>query len=632
MKANERTQKILEILSNANGPVYSAYITKSLGISKRTLIKDIQEINQSKELITSTKKGYVLNHDEEYEINYLLSTNDNDLETQMLKYLLSINKAISINYISNKFNISLSQLSKCVNNINFRLQDYDMSIKRKNNEIYLYGEENKKRLLIGRIMHKESNDFFMDLDNLDEYFPGFSVSKTAEIINTILDQNNYRVKEYYSINFLINLLVIISRSSYHKGIRETDYEMPEIYEETHVARKLVETIESNYLIVYDDSKKIISELDVVMHGFIENKENTTAVSSIHLLADEFIAKIRNILQNTFDYYHLNINYESFLNVFCMHIDELIKRSNVSINYVPSKLSIKQTDPFVFDVAVYIAQRLNKEFNIKIPDSEINLIAIHIGYAIKQADSYIDRPMITIISNNYQNIADKIITQIRQIYGQQFEIDKVYENINDIPLTVASNSFIISTSKPTQSPFNICYISPFFTLEDQKRISEKLIIYLKIMKNREFSHLLFQYSDYSRFIIKNDKETKKEVIHELSQLAILNGDVNDDFEQHVLTREELSSTAFYNKFAIPHSDKQEAKTTKLYIMINKKGIVWDDQTVYIVFLIVLENKSSAEFRKLYNIIIETLYHDDSLLLNINKINSISDFIRYLSTSN
>lgn len=632
MKANERTQKILEILSNANGPVYSAYITKSLGISKRTLIKDIQEINQSKELITSTKKGYVLNHDEEYEINYLLSTNDNDLETQILKDLLSINKAISINNISSKFNISLSQLSKYLKNINFRLQDYNMSIKRKNNEIYLYGEENKKRLLIGRIMHKESNDFFMDLDNLDEYFPGFSVSKTAEIINTILDQNNYRVKEYYSINFLINLLVIISRSSYHKGIRGTDYEMPEIYEETHVARKLVETIESNYLIVYDDSKKIISELDVVMHGFIENKENTTVVSSIHLLDDEFIAKIRNILQNTFDYYHLNINYESFLNVFCMHIDELIKRSNVSINYVPSKLSIKQTDPFVFDVAVYIAQRLNKEFNIKIPDSEINLIAIHIGYAIKQANSYIDRPMITIISNNYQNIADKIITQIRQIYGQQFEIDKVYENINDIPLTVASNSFIISTSKPTQSPFNICYISPFFTLEDQKRISEKLIIYLKIMKNREFSHLLFQYSDYSCFIIKNDKETKKEVIHELSQLAILNGDVNDDFEQHVLTREELSSTAFYNKFAIPHSDKQEAKATKLYIMINKKGIVWDDQTVYIVFLIVLENKSSAEFRKLYNIIIETLYHDDSLLLNINKINSISDFIRYLSTSN
>lgn len=83
-----------------------------------------------------------------------------------------------------------------------------------------------------------------------------------------------------------------------------------------------------------------------------------------------------------------------------------------------------------------------------------------------------------------------------------------------------------------------------------------------------------------FNIRHQKMTKTDVIHQLSTMAIQNKDVSADFEEHVLNREKLSSTAFYNKFAIPHSDQQSAKTTKLYIMINTAGITWDDQIVYL----------------------------------------------------
>ena len=68
------------------------------------------------------------------------------------------------------------------------------------------------------------------------------------------------------------------------------------------------------------------------------------------------------------------------------------------------------------------------------------------------------------------------------------------------------------------------------------------------------------------------------------------------------------------------------------MVNSAGIAWDDQTVHIVFLIAIDHRASIEFRRLYNSIIETLYRNDSILKNINKIQSISDFIRYFSLNN
>ena len=43
--------------------------------------------------------------------------------------------------------------------------------------------------------------------------------------------------------------------------------------------------------------------------------------------------------------------------------------------------IKKNCPFIYDVSVNIAQKLNKKYNIHIADSEIGYISIHIGYLI-----------------------------------------------------------------------------------------------------------------------------------------------------------------------------------------------------------------------------------------------------------
>ncbi|MGN1343184.1 MAG: PTS sugar transporter subunit IIA, partial [Traorella sp.] len=88
------------------------------------------------------------------------------------------------------------------------------------------------------------------------------------------------------------------------------------------------------------------------------------------------------------------------------------------------------------------------------------------------------------------------------------------------------------------------------------------------------------------------------------------------------------TAFYGKFAIPHSNIQNANVTKLYIMVNQEGILWDSDNIKLVFLILIKKEAANDFRKLYVGITETLYHSNTVFNNIEKINNVEDLKKYL----
>ena len=106
-------------------------------------------------------------------------------------------------------------------------------------------------------------------------------------------------------------------------------------------------------------------------------------------------------------------------------------------------------------------------------------------------------------------------------------------------------------------------------------------------------------------------------------ALKNKDVNENFYNQVLEREKYSSTAFYGKFAIPHSNVQNANVTKLYIMVNQEGVKWDDENIKLIFLILIKREAANDFRKLYVGITETLYHSNVVFNNLDKIKTVED---------
>jgi lichenan operon transcriptional antiterminator len=448
----------------------------------------------------------------------------------------------------------------------------------------------------------------------------------SEMIIGVVKKHHYHVSEYYYMNFIINVLVILSRSDYSYGYcvddaSDCDNSEPEMC----IAKEITKQCEKLNNISYENFDDVSIHVKNILYGFITKAENTIPSSKIHYLPKEFVSKIRSILHDVFSYYNLDINYELFLGVFCFHVWEMLKRCERSLPFAPSSVSVKQTDPYVYEISVRIAHEISTQFNVVIPDSEINLIAVHIGYAIEQ-DYPVDETIhYIIISDNYHGIADKIKKEIELKYDKRAQFQGLYNSLNDVPFRLAISSMIISTKPPVMTPFNITTVSPFFKYQDQKAISEAIEKMIDKQKKNEFAKLFFAYSNSDSFVNASYPMDYLEAIHILAGKAVSDNIVDNDFESHVLERERLSSTAFFNKFAVPHSNMLVAKATRLYIMINRYGISWKSQTVKVVLLIVIDHTASKEFRKLYNIIIETLSNDETIMKNIDKIKSLDDFV-------
>lgn len=628
VKFTIRQLEILKIISSCNEHITSKTITSDLDITRRTLINDIKYINQEKEIIISNNKGYLINDSFIEEIDDILADYQIEEENvdKIIKYILIKNNSLTVNEITEYFYISNSKFLKLLPQINAQLKLYDLKIERKNNHVSIIGDEQNKRQLLGNIIHNESYSFFSDIDNFKDYFPNIPVNEICLETENLINEYGYTIPKYYEINFLINLLVTISRNPF---IISNAYEKSPStirnYDARILAYKINEMLETKFHMHYINKLLTIKEIEQTLDGFISRNGEKPRVFD---LSDSFVKMIREIVEDTFNYYYLtSIDYQEFLSVFCLHVSEMIKRCMNSISYVPTNISIKQNAPYVYEVAVSIASKIAKNFNINIPEVEINLIAIHIGYAIEQAAEKASiAPIILVSSFPGSNtiLADKIVKEI----GYKVQIMGFYSSTSDIPYRLYKSCLIITTEEDVNRNIRKCIVSPFASDKDIIKVQEAITTFIKEKNANEVSNLINKYLTKDTFYVLNEKMDKYEAINFLCEKALDNNDVLEDFHNQVISRENLSSTCFFDKFAIPHSNIQNALSTKLYVMVNNAKVTWNKSKINLVCLILIKRDTNDDFRKLYAGLSDILYDNNLLFNNIDKIKNLDDFLYFL----
>lgn len=625
---SKRQLEILNIIYTHNDYVISSSIVNKLKITRRTLINDIKVINNEHELILSSNKGYLINKKYNEYINDILSNNYNNEENidSIIKYIMVNQGKSSISNITNDFYISSSKLIKLLPSIDETLKKYNLQLKRKNNNLDIIGEEKDKRRMMAHIIHNESYSFFSDIENFKDYFPNLAIEEICPAIIEIINKHGYSIPKYYEMNFYINILMILSRNPFIiSNSFEKSPSTTRNYDSRVIAYEINEMLEDKFHMHYINKLITIKEIEQTLDSFLAGDQlDPTSYD----LSKSFVAIVRDIVEETFKYYYLSaIDYQSFLNVFCLHVSEMIKRCMHTINYVPSNTSLKQSEPYVYEIAVSIANKLSKAFDIKIPDSEINLISIHIGYAIEQAVEKASIAPIVIVSQFPKTsslIADKLVKNV----GYKVQIMGFYNSLFEIPLRFYKKCLIITSETNKTNHSNICTISPLVSDSDINKVQKTILGFIKERNNLEVSELIHKYLSEDSFFVLDKPMDKKEAINFLCTKAYENKDVNQDYYNQVIHREKLSSTMFFDKFAIPHSCIQNANNTRLYLLINKKAISWSKAKINLVCLITIKRELSDDFRKLYSGLSEILYNNDSLFDDLDKIEKLDDFLEYL----
>ena len=174
---------------------------------------------------------------------------------------------------------------------------------------------------------------------------------------------------------------------------------------------------------------------------------------------------------------------------------------------------------------------------------------------------------------------------------------------------------------------ILSISPFYTMMDHINVDNAIHACLQEKGKNYRNQFLSSFFHEKLFFKGDDFRNKEEIIRFLGQKIIDFGLAEEGFVESVLKRESLSSTCFFETFAIPHAMDLNARKTMLCVLVSEAGIPWDEHRIHIVLMIAVQQKDRKEFMKLYNGIVQSLENPQKVKQLISA-NSHVEFINYL----
>lgn len=632
MEYTKRQKAIILYLSSrqklSSTEVPGKQIAGHLQISLRTLQNEIASLNHSPMgvIINSSNRGYSLNPKAVTSLHLSPGLPDDD-KMQILKCLLLEKGPFYLDDLEERFFLSSSAFANRLKKINDALAEYQLDltkyklkIKREKNQIYIDGTEYQIRRLIHDMIMREIGLTYDSLEIASNYFKNINTVEVQAIILSAIHKHNYYIESCYTTNLVINILTAFSRIDSHYQAEEVSLPEYEKLPEYWIAKDICS--EASIRFSMNFQKQDIFYITLLIMGQIKPLSEKPLLDTAQ---KEETDQIVRIINRTFQNYMLNIDYNSYLPNFVRHIQSLIvraKNQQFVINLICE--NIRETSPFVYDVAVHLAKSLEDSFQISIIDEEIGLLSIYIGFIIEQSMSSEDKVRLLIVCNDYKNMAQNLLKRLKETLPETVEIIDIVSHAPSAA-KYAQADLLIHTVPISKNNQNSILISPFFTAEEQRKIMETVSKIQKRKMEKQNQELIKSYFSEQLYFRNTGIQTKTDALRFLGHKVEESGLCEPGFTQSVLKRESMSSTCFMNSFAIPHALELNATRTCFAVLIEENGISWDGSCIHCVLMIAVCREDRKEFMKIYSAVIQYLLQDNA----VRQLTEAPDFQTFLT---
>ena len=610
-----------ELNSNKNSYTNSNELANMLGVSSRTIKRDLKEIidilKDNGADIDATNQGYklLINDDESFSkfINdNILNVSDingkkSDKINGILGLLLS-NKYINQDKIADELYISRSSINKVMMDVKRILSEYKIIIQNKPHYGYvLEGEEINIRncmvrflterkednsiLISDRLIKSNKEDYHELLEDIKKIFKGLNIRKNDIeicyitryiIISLFRVRNNFEIKLGENINIsLDNSIISASKAIANK-----------ISERFNVSFSFEDIVYIAYIIGNDN---------------VEIKELNDSKISVEQMVIHVIDKIK--IEYDIDFFRddtlikglINHLYTSYSR-YCLNVT----LDNPLIDLIKSKYIE------AYNYSILFSKVFKDEYGINMTEEDIGYVALHFAASLER-DIMNNNLKVIIVCSSGVGTAELLKTRIVKKFPN-IVIQGVYPAYILDSLELSDIDLIISTVnlKGETLDNEIINVSPLLTDEDTEKINEH------IEKQRDYEYLQDLMSE-ELFFTGIDASSKEEVLDIMTKSMIEYGVITEDTKDLILKREEVSSTEINDLVAIPHCIAKENKNSILAIGILNKSIQWDKGQVQLVFLGVLDPKVKQN-RKVFTMLYKLTKRVDKVkeLTNIKEI--------------
>lgn len=622
--------KLIRILSDYTEFVTASSLAANMDVSTRSIKSYIQEINSFyPDAIESSREGYRIDKQAARRILEESGTHIPQSSQERIVYIINslIKSDTSVNTydLCDEMYVSYSTIKNDLQAVKSRLRKYDLQLNNNHDNLTVSGLEKNKRRLLSSILYDESNVNFVNLETIQNIFPEIEIELIKDSLLEIFDRFHYFVNDYSLINLVLHITIAIDRIRNRNVNTEDIHDMPPISShEYELARNIARKIEEDFQIEYNQAEVYELALLLISRATAIDYQSITVSNLGDFITPECLALVKELISDVNSFYYIDLTELEFLIRFALHIRNLLQRSkNNYFSRNPLTEEIKTSCPLIYDVSVCLSSIIKERTGISINDDEIAYIAFHLGSTLEAQKNLSEKVTAALYCPSYYDTNVKLTDTINRHFSSELLITNIFTEERE--LEKAGKSDLVLSTVPLNSVIQLplLQISPFFTEKDVQSLRRQLTE-IKTNKRRKQFREYLEYLIVPEFFERRDDLTDYDQVvrHMVGKMVSL-GYVDEDFEQDIRAREQLSATAFQD-FAIPHAMKMRAHKTGINVLISDTPVRWGDKQVRIVLMLCF----NRDERFIFNEIFEPLTMVLSSRENVKRLVTAGDYQEFI----
>lgn len=616
--------RMLDILSRRAAWVTAAELAHDLGVTTRSIRSYAAALG---EMVESSPSGYRVRQDAY--AAYLADASSPDFAAGspqerlafLVRRLLDEPGGIDVYESAESLFVSDSTIESDLTRMRGLLSGTDLTLERQGAVVRLAGPEIARRKLISRLFRDEMRQSVVDVARIQEAFSSQGLAAFKTDLVEMLDARGFFVNEYGINDVLLHMAVALDRVA-------KDRVLPAAVDP--------EVSEALGGLVADLGRLVADHFDVdldpteLRYLAILLRTRVIAPDSGRDTVAEFVSEadlevVRGIVARASAEYLVDLRDENFIVRLTLHVQNLVARAHEnSHSRNPLTRSIKSSYPMIYELAVYIASRLQAAEGIAVNDDEIAYIAMHVGAYLEQQSRRRDAVSCAVVCPNYYDMHILLRERLESALGDDLDITSVITS-TDADWAAIDADLVLTTIDPRGRRENAIIVQPFLTETDVERIRQSVARIRRQRRRARIKSELLEYFDERLFLRNFHARDAITMIRALGERMIAVDAIDADYVEQTVEREQMSSTAFTDTLAVPHAMTMSAKRTAIAIVVNDTAMDWGDARVNVIAFIAFSESGRAAFQTVFDQFVEVFGDREAVLGLIRGADTFTAFI-------
>lgn len=651
-----------------DSPVSVKYLADSVGVSKRTVQRELEYIESSLKkynLSFQSKAGTGVwiegNKSDKDKLTALLMADDtldvSNKDERIKKLILELLKESEpqkLFYYANMLGVSEATVSNDLDEVSKWFDKFKISLVRKQGfGIYLEGKEKSYRKALTAFIDEYTSSYkltqndknSMRESNLIKLIENKSSKNIYSLLDTdimkrviscLINLNNEQIANLTDSSYaglVIHITIAINRIM-HNEIIEPDSRLDEDIEHDRdysLAMVIASSLEKEFNIEIPE----IEVTYICLHIRASKMQNpsssqkssrkNTLVSLVYEMIEAYDPDISYILEQD----------DAFIDGLIAHMQPtLVRLTNGLAIRNPLLDQIKSDYPDIFEKCKKVTAILEEKLNLKVPESETGFLAVHFGAAVvrlEQNNLSKRTVYIGVVCASGIGISRFIKTKLEKVFGNRVSIETYGKGDIDLNAIKRTDFFVSNINIDVPDGADIIFINPLITDSDIKNIDANIRKYeitpdktedgLDFYNQLDLVHNLTAQmkkilNNFKIVSISNDIDFEKYL--DILKDKLINSDDNEEtILSDIIAREKIATQVFPEMgFALFHTKTSGTKNINMSVCISNNYDSFKDEYFKdincIITMLLPDDEHLNMNRKLLGFLSEMLIEDPAFL--------------------